>query len=764
MKRGFTEKEIEELINEDFAKCKGKRYLKSERTDLPELTINVLRGADAIGENLIEVLGHGQKILLECGIPLSPKEDTTTTEEYVRKERYSAVVVTHFHLDHSGLLKYPLAAEKIYMGEKTFLFLLDRKAICEENAAKVAFMQSEETFFIGCVGFTPHLADHSAFDSYMIEFSDGEKTVIYTRDFRSNGRKSFRALLSKLPCEIDLLLCEKTIDSPKNTTEWELEKKAAAILREHKEVFIVQSATNYDRLVTFYRACKKTKTPLLLSPINIQVVRYNDNAINPKDYEYAYEYFPTKRSPAEHDLEKRKYGDKLIGREQIAALDRFAMVVNMRSEGYLQKLSEARDLSDAVLIYSMWPGYKQEEEAFFQKLRDLGITVVDLHASGHADNGAIQALIERTHPKEITYVHTEKQNKEKIGMIVFDTDDYLRTYKGKRSFVEGSPYFETFLKSLENLDLYDKIRFCNDVLQIPPIYTFVKYYKDVFTTELSTTEKQGLGACFAYLFQKMWGYQKPIAVWVGEKKTNIKNASYYLKREDMSVIHVENALEKLRVLAEKKLAERGAPEQAKRRLDEELAVIEKTHSAEAFLFMGEETRWLREKEIFFSARSTFYPTFYCSYLLGITGFDPMRCGVSYRKDFRVRSWDLDVECEGYKAFEKHLARKYGENIVAGPFSINLLKLPVLDEIKQAERKSGKSVDYGDFSDEAVYLAMRERQFTPPMFPLEIIRKKQPHDLRSLVECLHPMIGLTEQNVGHHICYAALYYKIAYLSK
>ena len=764
MKRDFTEKEIEELVNEDFAKCEGKRYLKSERTDLPELTVNVLRGADAIGENLIEVLGHGQKILLECGIPLSPKEDTTTTEEYVRKERYSAVVVTHFHLDHSGLLKYPLAAEKIYMGEKTFLFLLDRKAICEENAAKVAFMQSEETFFIGCVGFTPHLADHSAFDSYMIEFSDGEKTVLYTGDFRSNGRKSFRALLSKLPCEIDLLLCEKTIDSPKNPTEWELEEKAAAILRDHKEVFIVQSATNYDRLVTFYRACIKTKTPLLLPPINIQVVRHNDNAINPRDYEYAYEYFPTKRSPAEHDLEKRKYGDKLIGRDSIACLDHFAMVINMRSEDYLQKLSALRDLSGAVLIYSMWDGYKQEEEAFFQKLRDLGITVVDLHASGHADNGAIQALIERTHPKEITYVHTDKPKKEKTTMIVFDTDDYLRLYKGKRAFVEGSPYFETFLKSLEDLDLYDKIRFCNDVLKVPPVYTFIKYYKDVFTTELSTAEKQGLGACFAYLFQKMWGYQKPIAVWVGEKKTNIKNASYYLKREDMSEIRIENALEKLRALVDEKLNEKGASVEATHRIEEEMAVIERTNSAEAFLFLFEEANWLKENDIRFSARSAFYPTFYCSYLLGITDFDPIHCGVPYRKDFHVRSWELDVECEGYEAFEKHLVDKYGENVVAGPFSINLLKLPVLDEIKKRETELGSNVNYGDFSDESVYFAMRETQFTPPIFPIERIREKQPSNLRSLVECLHPMIRLTEQNMGHHICYAVLYYKIAYLNK
>ena len=301
------------------------------------LNCNVLRGEDKIGENLIEIERSGIKALLECGTPITPTEATAVTEEYVRKEPYAAIIVSHFHEDHSGLLRAPLSADAIYMGAVTFAYLKDRGLICEENTRKVTLMQSEEPFSVGEIIFTPHLCDHSAFDSYMIEISDGEKTILYTGDFRSNGRKSFSSLLGRLPSKVDLLICEKTIDTPRNMTECELEEKAVEIMKAHKEIFVIQSASNLDRAVSFYRACKKTNTPFLMTPIHVQTLRHYDTAPNPKTFADVYEYFPRKQNAAVHDLEKKKYGEKVIGRDAIAGLDRFCMMISMNMEDYLQK-------------------------------------------------------------------------------------------------------------------------------------------------------------------------------------------------------------------------------------------------------------------------------------------------------------------------------------------------------------------------------------------------------------------------------------------
>ena len=113
---------------------------------------------------------------------------------------------------------------------------------------------------------------------------------------------------------------------------------------------------------------------------------------------------------------------------------------------------------------------------------------------------------------------------------MFNVEDFLTTYKGKRSFVDESEYFTLFLKSLQKDEkLFEYIRFCNDTLQLPPVYVFVRYHKDAFNREMTTNEKRGLGACFGYLFQNVYGYKSAVSTWVGEKTTKIKNASYFEK-------------------------------------------------------------------------------------------------------------------------------------------------------------------------------------------------------------------------------------------
>ncbi|MFI3129570.1 MAG: hypothetical protein R3Y18_05835 [Bacillota bacterium] len=117
----------------------------------------------------------------------------------------------------------------------------------------------------------------------------------------------------------------------------------------------------------------------------------------------------------------------------------------------------------------------------------------------------------------------------------FDTIDFIRTYKGTRGFVENSPYFDVFLSDLDNVDLQKNIKFCNDYLQIPPTEAYVKYRRDVFCCEMEKFEKQGIGACFGYLFQygeycSQYGAKSATSKWVGDSVTGIKNASYFRKK------------------------------------------------------------------------------------------------------------------------------------------------------------------------------------------------------------------------------------------
>ncbi len=119
----------------------------------------------------------------------------------------------------------------------------------------------------------------------------------------------------------------------------------------------------------------------------------------------------------------------------------------------------------------------------------------------------------------------------------FDIEDFTTKYKGTANFC-STDYFKTFYNSLDNETLFSHIEFNNDVLQIPPILTFVKYRQSIddalFKLPMSKTDKRCLGACFGYLFKYILAPKYsckyyPVSVWVGEKQTDIKNASYFIK-------------------------------------------------------------------------------------------------------------------------------------------------------------------------------------------------------------------------------------------
>lgn len=114
----------------------------------------------------------------------------------------------------------------------------------------------------------------------------------------------------------------------------------------------------------------------------------------------------------------------------------------------------------------------------------------------------------------------------------FIIEDFVIKYKGTASFCD-TEYFKAFYDSLDDEALYSHIVFNNDVLELPPILTFVKYRQSIgdelFNKPMSKTDKRCLGACFGYLFKFCLGYKSPVSVWVGEKHTDIKNASYFVK-------------------------------------------------------------------------------------------------------------------------------------------------------------------------------------------------------------------------------------------
>lgn len=126
-----------------------------------------------------------------------------------------------------------------------------------------------------------------------------------------------------------------------------------------------------------------------------------------------------------------------------------------------------------------------------------------------------------------------------ITYMEWNEENFLKTYKGTERFVtdEGREYYLLFLGLLDDENLLAHIKFANDVLGEPPLVTFIKYErdflkKDIFNKRMSPVQKRGIGACFGYLYKFIYSGYESEQSWFNDKKTGIKTASKFIKKEN----------------------------------------------------------------------------------------------------------------------------------------------------------------------------------------------------------------------------------------
>lgn len=377
------------------------------------MTINIIRGQNQIGGSIIEVKSDTTRLILDAGLELDDADADAPAVDglFQGKPSCDAVLISHYHGDHIGLLEKVLPGIPIYMGYGAF---------CVSNAAREylgkplyeadGFFEPGKHFLIGDITVTPYLCDHSAYDSYMIHLSCGGKTVLYTGDFRANGRKNFSSLLRRLP-HSDTLITEGTTltrAGGENRTEIDLEQDAVNAIREtDAPVFVLMAATNIDRIVTMYKAARKAGRVFAQDLYTATVACAAGGSIpNPKTFADV-RVFMTFGGDKRY-AQLQEFGEKKIGRAGIAK-QKFVMCVRPSMRAYLERLSAEVPFDGGILLYSMWEGYRQKEDIseFLSFMQAKGVTVLPLHTSGHADAATIDSLVKRVAPTTIMPVHTE---------------------------------------------------------------------------------------------------------------------------------------------------------------------------------------------------------------------------------------------------------------------------------------------------------------------------------------------------------------------
>lgn len=398
------------------------------------MKIKIHRGQNQIGGSIVEIASSNTKIILDVGTELD-ESDTPVVPQidglFCGNAGYNAVFLSHYHVDHIGLADKILDGIPIYMGERAFEIMRSSNEYRNiKSGFSPMFMRNGEPITVGDMKITPISCDHSAFDSYMLIIENDGKEILYTGDFRANGRSEFNELLKKHPT-VDAVIIEGTTLSreyvARNIEEEKLEDIGVDAIKDSTApCFIYCSSTNIDRLITARNIAKRTNRLFLEDIYTAQMAESSGvSAIVPKRGEiYA---FLTHGGDKEYNS-LQQFVNAKIGRKTIAE-KHFLMTVRPSMIGYLEKLSELVSFSGGTLFYALWKGYQEQPNVrkFLDFMRGKGVKIHTLHTSGHADSQTIDALISAISPKTIIPIHTENAEyfekfSDKVN-VVLDRDE-----------------------------------------------------------------------------------------------------------------------------------------------------------------------------------------------------------------------------------------------------------------------------------------------------------------------------------------------------
>jgi len=174
------------------------------------------RGTHEIGGTCIRVMTDRTSVLLDAGLPLSPESRSINQQDL----EADAVIISHPHQDHCGLLDTLPDSLPVYIGEVGKCLLDATRLFLRRQPLQKAFayFRPWQQFVVGDIKITPYLVDHSAADAYAFLIEADNTRLFYSGDFRAHGRKSilFDSMVERPLRDVDVLLMEGTMMQREN--------------------------------------------------------------------------------------------------------------------------------------------------------------------------------------------------------------------------------------------------------------------------------------------------------------------------------------------------------------------------------------------------------------------------------------------------------------------------------------------------------------------------------------------------------------------
>lgn len=373
------------------------------------MQIKVYRGTHRIGGCVIGIFAGKNRILIDMGKSLADTKGKMPDDKLIIGDSYDAVIFTHYHKDHIGLMEYIAPKVPLYIGEEAREIYLQAKSTESEPSLlkRIETMHTYKdgvSFQVGDIRITPILTDHSAFDAYMLLIEGEGKAILHTGDFRLHGIKGDSVLpkLSQYRRKIDVMITEGTNLSYKNPItcpEEDLGRAAEILMERFAYTFVLCGQTDFDRIAVFHKAAEKKEKFFC----DLHQMKLLENIKEESKEAFPLYGFERAEIYLQQPAEIPESFCMMVRKEKA-----FQEIVKPYTEKYPEK---------SLMIYAVPEGYLKKHKSAIEKIFGGFPYQIKLHTSGHASEEAIWAAAQTVQPKKVIPIHTENPEKIRLGSL-----------------------------------------------------------------------------------------------------------------------------------------------------------------------------------------------------------------------------------------------------------------------------------------------------------------------------------------------------------